>query len=407
MGSFVTLKIGKYDFLMNKNSFGGLLMIFSKEDRRVETIEKNGEVFSYYTYQTTVKKAKRVLDVIGHSLISSEECFNNFLYYLVQEEGYEYTNFSLDEIKSNFTFNSWIKAVKKYAVLLSKNGYEFYEKVEKVKKECNSVAELFVLESLSFGAESYFGIDYEYANLFSLFRVTLEAFSDETNLVLDYTDLYLGGWCDEYPEEKEFEVSKTIILTEGTFDAKAINESLKILYPELCKCYSFIDFDGYNVNGSTNFLTHYIKAFIAAGVQNRVIAIYDNDSAGFAELKNLSSLQIPKHFRIMTLPDIEIANDYPTLGPNGKENMNINKLACSIEFFLGKDGLKDKDEFIPIQWTGYIEKTKTYQGVIMKKREIQKRFERKISSYNESNPNIKQNWVEMDQLLNAIITAFN
>lgn len=181
---------------------------------------------------------------------------------------------------------------------------------------------------------------------------------------------------------------------------------MKLLYPELCKCFSFMNFTEYKVNGSTNFLTHYIKAFIAAGVQNQVIAIYDNDSAGKAELINLISLQIPSRFKILTLPDIEIANNYPTLGPSGNEVMNINGLACSIEFFLGAELLKDNDEFIPIQWNGYVEKTKTYQGEIMKKGEIQNRFKKKLSSCLESKRYTKENWKEMNQLLISIISAF-
>lgn len=406
MGSYACIKIGNYDFLMNKNSFGGLLQFFSKEDQLVETVNEDGEDKKYYYYQSTVEKVKRVLDVIGYSIKSTQECFNEYFNYLTQEDGYEFTNFTLEEIHSSFTFDLWTEAVKKYARLLSISGYDYYDTAEKDKKECTSIAESFVLDSLAFMDNSYFGIDYDYANLFSIFRVILDAFDDTTKVVLDYTDLYLGGWCEETPSNEEFEVSKTIILTEGKFDVEVISGAMKLLYPELCKCFSFMNFTEYKVNGSTNFLTHYIKAFIAAGVQNQVIAIYDNDSAGKAELINLSSLQIPSRFKILTLPDIEIANNYPTLGPSGNEVMNINGLACSIEFFLGAELLKDNDEFIPIQWNGYVEKTKTYQGEIMKKGEIQNRFKKKLSSCLESKRYTKENWKEMNQLLISIFSAF-
>ena len=66
----------------------------------------------------------------------------------------------------------------------------------------------------------------------------------------------------------------------------------------------------------------------------------------------------------MLLPDIEIAKNYFTIGPNGKEQMNINGKACSIELYLGKDVLTKDDEFIPIQWTSYKNKIGTYQGDI-------------------------------------------
>ena len=70
----------------------------------------------------------------------------------------------------------------------------------------------------------------------------------------------------------------------------------------------------------------------------------------------------------MLLPDIEIAKNYFTIGPNGKEQMNINGKACSIELYLGKDVLTKDDEFIPIQWTSYKNKIGTYQGEIVEKK---------------------------------------
>jgi len=42
---------------------------------------------------------------------------------------------------------------------------------------------------------------------------------------------------------------------------------------------------------------------------------------------------------VIHLPEIDIADNYPILGPNGKEYMNINGIVCEIEMFLGKDVL--------------------------------------------------------------------
>ena len=171
----------------------------------------------------------------------------------------------------------------------------------------------------------------------NIFRALLDAFSDEQPVILDYTDLYDEGWCDEYPTEKDFEVPKMIILTEGKFDSEVISKSIEQLYPYLSKFYSFMDFDEYKVQGSANFLTHYLKAFVASGIQNRIIALYDNDAAGMAELKDLEKYYTPDNFRELCLPDIDLARKYPTIGPNGEELLNINGRGCSIELFLGKD----------------------------------------------------------------------
>ena len=72
---------------------------------------------------------------------------------------------------------------------------------------------------------------------------------------------------------------------------------------------------------------------------------------------------------------IEFARNYPTQGPNGITNLDINGLACSIELYFGRDILTDKEgKLIPIQWKGYEESLKQYQGEILKKKELQEAF---------------------------------
>lgn len=132
------------------------------------------------------------------------------------------------------------------------------------------------------------------------------------------------------------------------------------------------------MQGSTNYLTHYLKAFIAAGIRNRIIALYDNDSAGLSEIKVLKNIPIPSNVRIMHLPDLEMCLHYPTIGPGGSSIDNINGRACSIEMFLGKDILKKSGEYEPVRWKSYIDKVDAYQGEIVSKSEVLKQFKLKV-----------------------------
>lgn len=124
--------------------------------------------------------------------------------------------------------------------------------------------------------------------------------------------------------------------------------------------------------------THYLKAFIAAGIRNRIIALYDNDSAGLSEIKVLKNIPIPSNVRIMHLPDLEMCLHYPTIGPGGSSIDNINGRACSIEMFLGKDILKKSGEYEPVRWKSYIDKVDAYQGEIVPKSEVLKQFKLKV-----------------------------
>lgn len=78
----------------------------------------------------------------------------------------------------------------------------------------------------------------------------------------------------------------------------------------------------------------------------------------------------------MQLPVLDFCNHYPTIGPTGLQYMNINGKAVSIELFYGKDVLLKNDNYVPIQWTGYIRELEQYQGSIMDKPIINKKMKK-------------------------------
>lgn len=415
MGTMVSISIGNYNFLSYKNTFGDLLMPYSSSDLICEDVEDDeGRKYTRRYFKSTVKKFIRILDSSGHTMLAARDDFERnkaeeleYIQYCIDEG--EKPSPSYEEFDRSFTFDEWCKVAGNCAVLLSKDTFDWkcckYAQFENARPQKGTIVEEKVMRTLPFG-EGFFGMDYEHTDCWNVFRVLLNAFPEDEEIILDYTDLYESGWCNEVPNTEDYNVPKTIILTEGKFDVEVISNAINILYPHMSKYYSFINFDDYKVQGSTNFLTHYLKAFIASGIQNRVIALYDNDSAGLAELEVLKTIRCPDNFRIMRLPDIAIAENYPTLGPNGMEQMNINGKACSIEMYLGNDTLRDGDGYTPIQWKGFVEKTQTYQGEIMRKQAIQERFREKVKQTKESKIVDTNVWKELDFLLRCLFDAF-
>lgn len=415
MGEVVGLRIGNYDFLSYKNTFGDLLSIFSKQDLKIEEVF-DGELQENITkryFTTTVGKAKMCLDVMGHTILMAKQLFKNHKKnYMDYIDEYPDDKIDIESIEKNYTFEMWSQAVIKYSTILATDIYEEgdYKLLRQCRSENNTFCEKLVLDSLPYWKDdTFFGIDMYYLDeetgtLWDVFRIILEAFKDEEVITLDYTNLFEGGWCNEVPDEKDYSVSKTVILTEGNTDAKVICDAMRLLYPHMVKFYSFIDFSTYDVQGSTNQLTHYLKAFIAAGIENRIIALYDNDSAGLSEISLLKKIPIPPNVKVMHLPDLDLCSSYPTIGPAGNSVDDINGRACSIEMFVGKDILKENGEYVPVRWKSYIDKVGAYQGEIVSKSEVLKKFESKVKR--SQNRIVEEEWEECNLLLRQIFEAF-
>lgn len=411
MGDWAALSIGSYDFISTKNSFGDLLTIFYEGDRKILSEKIDGKIYTKYCFSTTVTRAKKCLDILGYTLHKAREVFDRnkqeIMEFLREDGRGSDCRFSVDTMEMEFTFENWSSAVQYYARVLSKDSFSSdykYTELECQRSKQHTVSEKIVLDSLPFNKnDTFFGME---NRSWEIFRVLLEAFCEEQEVRLDYTSLYEGGWCEMIPDAQLFEVQKTVVLTEGKYDAFVISQSMQLLYPYMSKFYSFMDFSSANVQGSTNFLTHYLKAFIGAKIENRIIALYDNDAAGLSEIKGLESITLPHNVRLMHLPNLALCDFYPTIGPTVNENADINGRACSIELFLGKDVLTVEEKLTPIMWTGYIEKVKAYQGEIMAKGDIQKKFKIKLQEAEEKGIDSLENWYELDLLLTSIFSAF-
>lgn len=229
----------------------------------------------------------------------------------------------------------------------------------------------------------------------------------------------MGGWVglnDDLDEDdynffsSEYSRNKKIIvLTEGKSDALYLSKSLQLLYPHLFNCFSFIDFDGARVNGGAGSLANMVKSFSGAGIVNKIIAVFDNDTAAMAALKPLKKAKISANIKIITLPDIDVLNNYPTLGPSGMVLMNVNGLAGSIEMYFGRDALcDDQGKFIPIKWTSYESSLEQYQGEILEKDAVQKKFHQKLEMCTNDNSLIENfDWSGIKAILEVFFTVFH
>jgi len=207
--------------------------------------------------------------------------------------------------------------------------------------------------------------------------------------------------------------SPVVVLTEGRTDAEFLSSGLKILYPYLTDLIRFMDY-GLRPEGGASALVRMIQAFAAAGIANRIIGVFDNDTAAADAIRVLDIPRLPPQIKVIKYPALPMAANYPTLGPpsgdvpHGSTRLaDVNGSAGGIELYLGKDVLAGKNgELHPVQWKSYIPGVGRYQGEVVDKDGIQKSF-RKKCELASSMPEIvqTQDWEGVRLIIDAICDA--
>jgi hypothetical protein len=203
-----------------------------------------------------------------------------------------------------------------------------------------------------------------------------------------------------------------VVLTEGKSDIEFLEPALRLLYPHLADLIRFMDF-GQRPSGGAGALVNTVKSFAAAGIANRVVALFDNDTAAADALRPLDRSGLPANVRVFQYPALDLAVDYPTLGPPPAHtqiaNADINGLAGSIELYLGRDVLiGPAGKLRPVHWNTYIQGMQQYQGEIMDKNAIHDAYRAKVRSADADRSRVaQQDWSGVRAILDLVLHAFD
>ncbi|MFC7527569.1 hypothetical protein [Actinoplanes sp. GCM10030250] len=247
-------------------------------------------------------------------------------------------------------------------------------------------------------------------------RAIVEAAEDTALVAVDGWELVENNWIEPSYDEGKADsfgsvdlnhgegVGPPIIITEGSFDAFVLRDTIALLRPHLVPFVKFLDYDT-GAEGGAAAAVRTLKSFAAAGVANRIVAIFDNDSAAYEAVMALESTRLPDHYRVTHYPDLAQAAAYPTLGPQGQATMNVNRLAGSIELYLGADVLLDASGLQRrVQWKGYMGKVKAYQGEVLDKSAIQRAFRHKLQAAHADPALVhSQDWSGMQLIIDHLI----
>jgi len=432
VGSYAHFEIDGHSFFECKSSVDPTLMtLFEECDKQVfarpisdrnprtwivTSFGDESENETVYHYSLEARVAKRRLEILGFTL---EECkieFADGVKRIVDDsEDRPYFGSlhfdSKDEFlrfAKNYTYEYWLDGIRRFlAISIDPRLME-----DEDKSQLDPVLRL-----ISNWADDdlYYGFPIGDPRLFV--RAVVEAIDVSASVRMDYTELVHSGYYDgteslaedakESVRHEFISSTRIMILTEGSSDAEFLKSSLMVLFPKIAPLYSFLDFSGPKMEGGAANLVRILKAFVGSGVANRVIALLDNDTAARDALKALNGVELPPNIRVMSYPDLDYAREYPTIGPQGVVDIDVNGLAGSVELYFGIDVLRQEDgQLTPVQWRGYNESLKRYQGELQDKRNLHDKFRIKAAAACSSGTD-NQDWSGMQAILDAVFSAFH
>ncbi|WNI14076.1 hypothetical protein [Actinacidiphila sp. ITFR-21] len=209
------------------------------------------------------------------------------------------------------------------------------------------------------------------------------------------------------------EQAPVVVLTEGSSDVAILEPALELLYPHLTDLVRFMDY-GVGAQGGAGSLVTTVLAFASAGIANPVVALFDNDTAASDALRRLRGRELPENIKVLQYPRLEIAENYPTLGPpttdapKGQPSYaDVNGLAGSIEIYLGRDVLELDGALRPVQWGNYSPGSQQYQGEITGKTAVQTAYAGKLRAAQKDHSLTEtQDWSGIRAILDMVISAF-
>lgn len=432
MGTYTDFTVSGFTVVSSKSAVVPELMtVFRESDRRQYTRHAESgamltgeelpathpdDIEEVVEYSCQVWKAIERLNIMGFTLARARRDFEAGRSYEVEKyESWMKDDPShgswADELQflRSLSFDAYLDALK---TVVSEKIYSY--SIDGKRDEGLSLVQKHIVE----GTDEYlFGFFAEDDRC--LVRVVCEVASRDQIVTQDISQLVSGGYyglgtevCTEsiqgltagHPEN-----SKQIILTEGSTDASILKRTLDLLYPHLSDYYSFLDFESTRSPGGAGHLVSLIKAFSATGITNKVIALFDNDTAAKDARRALATLTLPRNICIRAYPDLVMLRSYPTLGPGGNTELDVNGLAASIELYLGRDVLTQEDgSLTPVQWKGYNETLGQYQGEVMRKAQLQHTFDAKADAARADSASLAAgDWSGLSAIAQVIFTAFD
>ena len=385
MGSMITLGIGRMELDWGKNnSYRDHSALFQNSDIKdipyyyVDMHTGEPIIEKKEGYSRKLSLIKRRLDLLGYDIRSLKRHY--------EEAIREHLDFGYE---INLPFDKYYDAVKSIniaqvdtvslAVESHENGYYFGEYVRRCIFEDSSIEANFINPLEKSDPEDWKDPKYDLSQFlenldpYIMLRIIAENPQNcNYELQWNFFDVVDNGWVKRDEIVKELSQNKKVLfVTEGSSDSFILRKTLDSLYPDISDFFDFVDMEeNYPFTGVGN-LYNFCLGLVRISIQNNIIIVFDNDTAGVEKYEQAMSLKKPSNFLVTKLPDHVTFTSFKTQGPQGETIENINSKAVAIECFLG---FQHQDSEPYIQWTSYNKRIRQYQGELANKDRFVREF---------------------------------
>lgn len=404
MSTPITLTVGDMTLTYNTTYIGvDHGMLFQKSDRKrrrhssinYEHYAKHPELDvsqSELCFSRTLRSMVTRLELLGHTLAAVRAEYDRVAAHDLDQRADE----AISEAESPFDDNSgatnsskslgfdeFVTFVRTHAVCnLSDDYEEGYD--DRVGKAADGIWSDPAISRLpegdpsrdrgGYSERSQFGNSLGFLGPYSILRVLAENPSNlDLEVVWDYGNFVNAGWAknDDFVAGAR-RTDTYLIATEGTSDTHIIKRAIALLRPDIEDFFRFIDLEDRHPFSGTGNLAKFAEGLVKIDVHNRVIFLFDNDAEGCDARRSLQKYTFPVNMRATVLPDLEELRSFPSRGPDGVTNADINGRAAAIECYLDLR-LKNRKP-AQVTWTNYKAELDTYHGALDFKESYAKAF---------------------------------
>ena len=360
MGSLITLSVGRLEVDWGKNNFfmNHSKLFLPSDNQRAASLSDGEDEEDEPAYSRPLSSVLRRLELLGYNLEHCRKLYEDLASAMPDE--YEDVDVTFDK----FVLALASVHVGKVQLPQPDEGYDLGEfTLDNILKDPEFTKRLPQLKEYSRTEATFF----ENIDPYVILRLLAENRRNlSEDVIWHYHDVVEGGWVGEGELYDGLEdADRYLIVTEGKSDSTILKKSLDLLFPDITDFFTFIDMtENYPFTGTGN-LTNFCHGLARIRIQNKVLVVFDNDTAGNAAYQKVEALQMPPNMRIALLPPLPDFKSFPTLGPSGPSNEDINGKAVAIELYL--DLTHGPAATPTVRWTSYDKKLDRYQGELVDK----------------------------------------